>query len=268
MRVKIIFVLTFMTTILNNSYSECPMNQFSITTSEQLQYYVYVLADPRTEKIFYVGKGFGSRVFAHVACAIENDMESNKLNTIRAIHESGNQVRHYIVRHGLTEREAFIVESVLIDLLTCSEFPSVANISNIVAGHHQWDKGIKTVEEVELLYACRPLLEENIAHNIMTINVNKTYNIKSDYHPDIYEATRKSWKLNGHRAKQTEYVLSEYRGVIRAIFRPVKWIKDGDRWIFEGEEVTDKAITDLYLHKSVPPKRKGAAYPIRYFSKQ
>lgn len=268
MRFLILFAF-FIVNIFNcKFYSQQTMSQFSQKTKEELQYYVYVLVDPRTDKIFYVGKGIDDRIFAHLDCAVKNDTESDKLNTIRAIYEGGDQVKHYIVRHGLTEGEAFIVESVLIDLLTCSEFPSVAVLSNIVAGHRQWDKGIKTVEELEILYACQPLLEGDIEHNIMTINVNKTYNIKSDYHPNIYEATRKSWKLNEHRAKQVEFVMSEYRGVIRAIFRPVKWIKVGDRWMFEGVEVTDKAITDLYLHKSVPQKKKGAAYPIRYFSKK
>lgn len=243
------------------------MNGFSQTTIEELNYYVYVLLDPRDNKIFYVGKGLGNRVFAHVACSLDEALESDKLNLIREIGQSGNVVKYFIVRHGLTESEAFLVESVLIDFLSYSDFFSVKSISNIQAGHYQWFRGIKTAEELEILYACKPLYLEDIRHNVITININKTYNINSDFHPNIYEATRKSWVLSESRLNQIEYVLSEYRGVIRAIFRPTRWLKVGNRWMFEGEEVQSQEIKDIYLNKAVPKKQKGEANPIKYFKK-
>ena len=243
------------------------MNEFSTTTIEALNYYVYVLVDPRDNKVFYVGKGNGNRVFAHIACSLNETLESDKLNIIREIFQSGNAVKHFVVRHGLTENEAFLVESVLIDFLSYSDFFTIKSISNIQAGHHQWFKGIKTVEDLEILYACKPLNPEDIKHDILTININKTYNIKSDFHPNIYESTRKSWKINESRLSQIEYVLSEYRGVVRAIFRPIKWLRVNDRWMFEGEEVQDNEIREIYLNKSVPKKERGAANPIKYFKK-
>jgi len=38
-------------------------NSFSNAVIEQLSYYVYLLIDPRTDKVFYVGKGAGNRIF-------------------------------------------------------------------------------------------------------------------------------------------------------------------------------------------------------------
>jgi uncharacterized protein len=244
------------------------MNQFTQMTIEALRYYVYALVDPRDNKIFYVGKGVGNRVFSHMSCAIEFNEETDKLNIIRNILNSGKTVEHFIVRHDLDELTAYTVESVLIDLLTHQKFSSVANISNIVAGHHQWFKGIKSAQELEILYACEPLLESTIEHNIITININKTYNINSDKHPNIYESTRKSWVISPSRLNSIEFVLSEYRGVIRAIFKPTSWSNEGRRFMFEGYEVTDKYIQDLYLNKSVPTKKQGMANPIRYFKKK
>jgi hypothetical protein len=241
------------------------MEKFSQSTRESLGYYVYALIDPRDNKIFYVGKGVGDRVFAHVQCAINDDAETDKLDTIREIIKAEKEVKHYILRHKLTEHEAYIVESAFIDFLTHSDFDFVANITNIVAGHHQWNEGIKTAEELEILYACKPLFPEEIQHKIMSININKTYALKNEMHPNIYEATRKSWVVSEHRIKDIDFVFSEYRGIVRAIFKPSKWISEGKRWMFEGEEVKDHGILDLYLNKSVPDKSKGMANPIKYF---
>ena len=89
---------------------------FDIKTIEHLKYYVYLLIDPKTDEPFYVGKGIGNRVFNHVKCALENEETSNsKYEEIRRIKDEGNDVKHLIVRHGLTEKNAFEIESALID---------------------------------------------------------------------------------------------------------------------------------------------------------
>ena len=121
---------------------------FSQKVLEELGYYVYCLVDPRDKKIFYVGKGVGNRVFAHVNDALENaDYITDKIDTIKEIHAAGLKVDHYIIRHKLTEEDAFTVESVLIDFLTHPDFNKENILTNLVAGHHQWDEGIKTVDE-------------------------------------------------------------------------------------------------------------------------
>ncbi len=253
--------------------------QFSQKTQEELKYYVYTLIDPRDNKIFYVGKGKENRVFYHINEAISNPIENEKLEIIRSIKLENLKVKHYIIKHGLEENEAIIVESVLIDFLTFNDFEDVAKISNIVAGHHSFNQGIKTVNECEILYNCEELKKEDIQHNILVININKTFDNKRKRknenpvyeRPNIYEATRGWWVLDKERAEKTEFVLAEYRGVIRAIFKPEKWVQDienrgAKRWGFEGSEITSKAILDIYLNKEVA-KTKGMANPIRYFNK-
>ncbi|WP_252639363.1 LEM-3-like GIY-YIG domain-containing protein [Dysgonomonas mossii] len=250
------------------------MKCFSQLTQETLGYYVYLLINPLDNKIFYVGKGKGNRVFDH-AKAISSDWISDKLDIIRSITDKGEKVRYYILRHGMTEKESYLVESAFIDFLTFSDFSFVANISNIVAGHNQWDKGLKTVEEIELLYNCLPLDVKNKPHNLLCININGTYHSSAD----IYEITRKSWVINPNRANLADYVVAEYRGIIRAIFKVNEkgWQrvdseenaeyfkgKSKARYYFEGNEVIDEDIRKLYLHKRLPLKRKGQANPIQY----
>jgi hypothetical protein len=243
------------------------MDRFSEKTIESIKYYVYALLDPRDDKIFYIGKGKGNRVFAHLNGALEYPDESDKIMLIRDILSSGNSVKHYIIRHNIEdEKRAFELESTIIDFLTFDDYKHLSNITNKVAGHHTWERGIKRVDEVEVLYAGQQLDGVMVYHNLLLININRTYK------PGIslYEATRKHWKLSFEKVKCVEYVCSEYRGVIRAIFKPHSWHfnEEQKRLYFEGEEVFDKEITDLYLHKAYAMKKKGQANPVRYLGKR
>ena len=238
------------------------IQEFPIPVIEALQYYVYCLVDPRTSKIFYIGKGTGNRVFMHANDALNEDWSSLKLDTIREIQGCGMNVEYYIIRHGLSEDEALLVESVLIDLLTYDKFNTESILSNIQSGHHQWDKGIKTVEEINVLYNCADIVPDPNDH-IVCININRTY--RNSERESIYEATRKYWKMNGQRAMSATHVLSVYRGVVRAVFKPTKWYmsKDyGGRWEFEGVEVVDSP----YLHKSVKNIINCGQNPISYYN--
>ncbi len=240
------------------------IKEFSQKTQEELKYYVYLLIDPRDNKIFYVGKGNGSRVFSHINEAVENPKETDKLDTIRAIKHDNQNVKLYIIRHGLEENEAFLLESVLIDFLTFRDFAEVAKITNIASGHNSFNHGIKTVEECEICYNCKELTKEEIQHKILVININKTYDKKRKRkndnpiydRPNIYEATRGWWVLDINRAENIDFVLAEYKGVIRAIFKPQKWVQDENRgkrrWGFEGYEVKENEILDIYMNKVVP----------------
>ena len=240
------------------------MKKFSEKTIEKLSYYVYLLLDPRNNKIFYIGKGKGNRIFAHISGALENYSETEKIALIKEIIKGGYEVKHYIVRHGIENEDvAFEIEATLIDLLTHKDFEHLSQITNIVSGHNSWERGIKTVEEIEILYSAKPL--DKIEHNLLLININKTYNRNIS----IYEATRKSWRLDLNKVKKVEYVLAEYKGIIRAIFKPINWFETEDkkRKYFEGEEVKNKKILELYLNKEYTGKKKGQRNPINYIWK-
>lgn len=246
--------------------------EFKRTVIEALKYYVYCLVDPRDNKVFYIGKGFGNRVFQHANDALNEEASSLKLDTIREIIRAKLDVKYYIVRHGLSEDEAYLVESVLIDMFTYSQFNLESVLTNIQAGHHQWDKGVKTVEEINILYDCADLSPAP-GDKLICININKTYN-RPDVdqygtRDNIYEATRKYWRLNGERAKRADYVLSTYQGIVRAVFKPIRWMvsektfNTGNRWEFEGTEILDSP----YLNTSVKSIiHHGNQNPILYIN--
>ena len=106
---------------------------FDEKTRQELKYYVYILLDPKDNKPFYVGKGIDNRVFNHLDCALTDiDTSNAKYDRIREVIQRGETVKHVIVRHRLTESEAFQIEATLIDTLTyCGLL-----LSNIAGGHN------------------------------------------------------------------------------------------------------------------------------------
>lgn len=246
--------------------------KFKQSVIESLKYYVYCLVDPRDNKIFYIGKGYGNRVFQHAQDALKEITDSLKLDAIREILKAHKEVKYYILRHGLTDEEAYLVESVLIDVFSYGKFNLESILTNIQAGHHQWDKGVKTVEEINRLYDC-PVLVPKPGDKLICININKTYNRPDeDYYgtrDNTYEATRKYWKLNGNRAKQADYVLATYQGIVRAVFKPNRWFvsakpfKTGPRWEFEGIEVFDSPYLNMTVKDSI---HNGNQNPINYIN--
>jgi GIY-YIG catalytic domain protein len=112
--------------------------EFRQKVKEALRYYVYALVDSRNSKIFYIGKGKENRVFQYAKGALEDAFSENapnlKLDTIRSIISEGKKVAYYIIRHNLEEKQAYLVESTLIDMLTYSPFNHNNQLTNLIAG--------------------------------------------------------------------------------------------------------------------------------------
>jgi hypothetical protein len=240
---------------------------FDNLTISKLGYYVYGLINPLTNKIFYIGKGTGNRVFAHKEEVLENksDFESLKKLEIKEVIKNNLDISHIIIRHGLTEKEAYLVEATLIDYHNFN----LNKLTNEVLGHDSNYYGIKTSDELIRQYNAPKL--ERLLHNVIIININKQYALAKHSNQSIYNATKESWVISERRIGTLEYALSEYQGIIIAVFKINRWYpildnngKSKKRWGFEGEEAP-KNVLDLYLNKSIAhTKRPGAANPIRY----
>ncbi len=101
------------------------MQSFSPEVIAKLKTYVYRLLDPRNGETFYVGKGKGNRVFAHIRAEIDTGDPNDKLKRIHEIRAASFDVAHVIHRHGLDDKTAFEVEAALIDA-----YPGLTNAVN------------------------------------------------------------------------------------------------------------------------------------------
>ena len=233
---------------------------FPDEVQRQLKAYVYRLIDPRNGETFYVGKGQGNRVFAHVRAedGLDGDELDNKLQRIREIRLARFEVAHVIHRHGMDDSTASEVESALIDA-----YPGLTNIVEIGS-----DFGSMHAQEIISRYSADPAV---FVHRSLLISVNRSATERS-----LYEATRFAWKLSKSRARQAEVVLPTVRGLIVGAFVADEWLKATadnfpgrenipGRIGFVGREAP-KEIRELYVGKRVPDeyRKRGAANPIRY----
>lgn len=225
---------------------------FKQSVIEGLKFYVYALVDPRDNRIFYVGKGSGNRVYQHAQAALVDDFPSLKLSAIREIKGLGLDVKYYIIRHSLTEQEAYLVESSIIDLLTYPAFNKENILTNIVSGHHQWNEGIKTDEEINILYDC-PKIEPIPGDRLLLVSLNKSYKQSKAtgvyLRANDYESARKYWKIAAWKAEKIDYILGVYKGVVRVVIKVNTHdvtsigehgeIYDPPRYIFKGDVMED-----------------------------
>jgi hypothetical protein len=228
--------------------------------AEKLKTYVYRLMDPRNGETFYVGKGRGDRVFAHIREQVEEDDPNNKLKRIRDIRNAGFEVAHVIHRHGMDEKTAFEVEAALMD--------AYPGLTNIAGGIGNSDYGAMHAKEIIRRYAAEPAV---FKHKAMLISVNR-----SAADTSLYEATRYAWKVNPLKATQAEVILATLQGLIVEAFIAREWLEatsenfpgredSPGRFAFIGEEAPS-AIRDLYVGKRVPDeyRKPGSANPIKY----
>lgn len=236
---------------------------------ENLGYYVYLLVEPQTGSAFYVGKGTGGRCFAHVDEARKTTRDSTwdyeKLATIRAIEDAGGEVRIEILRHGLTEDQAFHIESAAIDLLGFSD------LTNRVVGHGTRELGLMGVDDINAQYGARPV-EFDPDHRVILIRSRRFS--KRITKEALYEETRVWWRM-GRRRLGADYAMAVYGGVVRAVYAIDGWIEPTEediaaapnrvgRYGFVGH--VDKEMEARYLFADVtdrlPPR--GARNPFSY----
>jgi uncharacterized protein len=272
---------------------------FDEKTQQELKSYVYMLLDPQDNLPFYVGKGNNNRIFEHIKCALkDSDISTFKYDKIREIKSKEQMIRHVIVRHGLTDKEAFQIEASLIDTLNYCRI----GLLNQQGGHNSIEKGLMTSDEIIQKYNAKPL--DNIPNDFVIININSSYNkLKKNARNKgvnidqtaIYQATKETWFISKDKVNQLKYVLSEYKGLIVEVFKvdengwyvkqrgknktvfdknkmPIlddkgnkeKAIVLEDGFGFNGLIAPDE-IRNLYIYKSVAHRKtRGQANAIRY----
>lgn len=89
-------------------------------------FYTYCLISSTDNKVFYVGKGKGDRVFHHEKRIKTNRTNKNKLNAISECLNSGGKILHLILSIHDLENDSLSVESKVIDFIGHDKLTNIA----------------------------------------------------------------------------------------------------------------------------------------------
>lgn len=242
---------------------------FTPEVCAELKYYVYRLVDPRNGQTFYVGKGKNNRVFAHAECALEKyrDVDYNqeqdddislKYKTIREIKDSGLEVIYIIQNYGLEERDAFIIESALIDAYSIDR-----KLANKIKGFFSSEPRNAITLQRDL--SAKEYIDSPENPSYMIIKI-KDYWLNQ--RNSRYDCTRSAWRLNLKKACKYQYVLSVTNGIVKEVYKVNEWHYSDDqkgRAEFTGS-VAAPEVQNIFKGKRIPEKyrKKGQASPVLY----
>lgn len=261
---------------------------FSPATIEAIKFYVYALADEK-DQIFYVGKGKGNRVFQHVqevkdlifnknSVLIEqpeaDDSDVNGLGLRRQkiadILRSGEEPRMYIIREGLTDDQALLVEASLISVL---DWQLQEPLTNQVEGHGTSHSGLKTVDELEATkgeaFNVKDLPDVDGVEEIIAININRRWQEVVQKQSSLLDVSKGIWKVKIKRAKECPYAVIHSNGIVRGVFKIKAWHQsvEKDRYYFEPEE-NEPLVGNQFRQKNASSifgfRAAGSQNPIRY----
>jgi hypothetical protein len=240
---------------------------FPQKVQEHLKYYVYMYSDPRTGVPFYVGKGKGNRIFSH----FKDGRQTKKTQMLEELRQLGLQPVLEVVKYGLSEKEALLVESATIDVL------GLEQLSNLVHGYGS-QNGRTRVDDLIPVLSCA---KAQIREPSVLITINKAYRFGMSPH-DLYDVTRSAWKVNPGKDREPEYAMAVFRGIIREVYSVSGWVPGGSTMRFSDKDgyhediperlefvgkVAEPAVRKRYVGKSVSHlHNKGAQNPIKYLN--
>jgi uncharacterized protein len=241
-------------------------------------YYVYVLVDPTDGSVFYVGKGSKQRLLAHgreADLSVDEKPRSTKVRRIRAIRDAGYEPRVDVVRHGLEESQALLVEAALID--------SLDGLTNAAEGHGA-ERGRKPLSEYVALYGA-PLVAAD-APPVVLIRVGRWREMAEQMEPEVWrrgngyrpgisleeivDSARGWWKISpgSIQRRGIRHAVAVYDGVTRVIMEIGSWTQRADgRWAFTatptlGGPMFEAWVGPLGKRVTFPP---AARNPIIYW---
>ncbi len=212
------------------------------------KYYVYALC-LNDNTPFYIGKGQSRRVFDHAQHAkdawayideddsLTDDEKQRRIDELapklRTILSAGDAYKPVIIKWGLTQHEAYMCESALINFWGFYDYAHEnVGLTNLVNGHASERErasvaDIKTKARTTTQFLDECAIAEksvdNLDARVVFIKINDFYPkcLSAEGAPDmlkVRESVRGTWRIHKSRRSKIQYIFALYHGRVVGIF--------------------------------------------------
>ena len=247
----------------------------SVLNNGERRFYVYCLTDLKKDKILYIGKGCGNRIFEHEWVAsrsqdpVSGEIVDRKLKAIAKCKKLG---RHIISYH-LTEAEAQAAETALIHFVKSIVDKKFKNKS---AG---CGAGGISAEELDSRFKFKPCPLDGLNPDglILAVKIQDALDLdtdeESDYRFDnqddanLKSRTLGNWVIGKDAASKVKYIIGIHTGLQNAVvsayevdgFETLEETKNGrkqTRYRFHTASSSKKVLAKLGLQQKCLPDLK------------
>lgn len=183
--------------------------------STKNDYYVYVYSDPDTRQPFYVGKGRGNRVQAHMDFDVPEREKQAKIDRLR---RQGRDPIIEIMQWGLSEKAAFAAEAALIQLIGLDQLSNMQSGRGTVKLHADF---------IEFIRDKKPLvISPRKGEEMLIISANGFYRSGMSRF-ELYDAVRGNLPVSKDRVESCRRVLVVWRGYVIDVYTDPECVDAG-----------------------------------------
>ena len=247
----------------------------SVLNNGERRFYVYCLTDLKKDKILYIGKGCGNRIFEHEWVAsrsqdpVSGEIVDRKLKAIAKCKKLG---RHIISYH-LTEAEAQAAETTLIHFVKSVVDKKFKNKS---AGCGAGGISAEELDDRFKFTPC-PLDEFNPDGLVLAVKIQDALDLDTDEELDyrfdnqddanLKSRTLGNWVIGKDAASKVKYIIGIHTGLQNAVvsayevdgFETLEETKNGrkqTRYRFHTASSSKKVLAKLGLQQKCLPDLK------------
>lgn len=110
-------------------------------------------------------------------------------------------------------------------------------------------------------------IQPTTADRLLCVNISKSFDNNKE--APIYDLARHYWRLNVNRAEKAEYVLAIVHGIVKAVFKPLRWYmsetykSETIRYEFDGIPEENSPFIGQCVWNIINPKSRN---PVSYIN--